>query len=177
MEQVAAHLLGEMPVLASERAHHVGVADVLQPETVGEVGRDRRRQRLPEADPIVLVEAEGEGDAVVPRPAGMVVLWRRHASMLLGGQRVVSREGHLALDGVGHLGELILEAMGVVVPCDAATLPGLRIARFGALPAALQRMLSLIVERRVLVGLPHLKVVDFFHHRLPESNPRVNKPV
>jgi hypothetical protein len=34
-----------------------------------------------------------------------------------------------------------------------------------------------LVERWVLVDLPHLKVVDFFYHRLPEPNPRINKPV
>jgi hypothetical protein len=89
---------------------------------------------------------------------------------------------------VGHLGEFVLlEAMGssgVVVLCDTAALQRLRIARFRALPIAPRRMLRLIVnamlplfKRGVLVDLPHLKVVDFFHHRLPESNPRVNKPV
>jgi hypothetical protein len=67
MHQMAANLLAEMPVLVPERAHHVGVADLLQPKTVSEVGRDGRREWLGYADSVVLVEAEGEGDATVPR--------------------------------------------------------------------------------------------------------------
>lgn len=66
---MATHLLAEMPVLASERTHHVGITDLLQPETVGEVGREGRRERLGDAHPVVLVEAEGEGHTTVPRPA------------------------------------------------------------------------------------------------------------
>lgn len=65
MHQMATHLLAEMPVLASE---HVGVTDLLQPKTVGEVGRETRWERLSDAHPVVLVEAESEGHAAVPRP-------------------------------------------------------------------------------------------------------------
>jgi hypothetical protein len=34
-----------------------------------------------------------------------------------------------------------------------------------------------LVEGRVLVLLPHLQVVDFFHHWLPETHPGVDEPV
>lgn len=34
-----------------------------------------------------------------------------------------------------------------------------------------------LVESWKLVHLPHLKVVDFFHHRLPQSNPCIDEPV
>ena len=66
MEQMAADLLGEVPVLASERGHRVGVADVLQSETVREVERQRRRKGVGDVGPVVvvvLVKAKGEGDA------------------------------------------------------------------------------------------------------------------
>jgi hypothetical protein len=37
----------EAPVLASKRAHHIGcVADVLEPETVGKVGREARSRSV-----------------------------------------------------------------------------------------------------------------------------------
>ena len=104
MKQVATNLLCEMPVLASERAHHVGVIHILQSETVGEVGRERGWKRLGEADPIVLVKTEGEGDAAVPRPteagtdsADLLVLWRCHAVLR---RESVVREAHLTRYGV-----------------------------------------------------------------------------
>jgi len=63
MNQMATDLLAEMPVLVSKRAHHVGVADLLQPKTVSKVGREGRRERLGHADSVILVETKGEGDA------------------------------------------------------------------------------------------------------------------
>lgn len=133
MHQMATNnLLGEVPILASKRAHRVGcVADVLEPKTVGKVGRERSRARLGDADLVVLVKTEGQGDAAVPRPseaaAQMVVLRRREGMLVAGGQTVVS-EGHLSLDGRRHLGELVREAVrsrDVVVPRNAAALPKL----------------------------------------------------
>jgi hypothetical protein len=192
MHQMATNnLLGEVPVLASERAHNVGrVADVLKPETVGEVGRERRQERLGHADLVVLVKSEGEGDAAAPRPAKaaahMLLLRGREAMLMRRGQSVV-RKAHMSLDRGGHLGELVREAMrsrDIVVPRDAAALPELRIRRIRGLPAAVRRMLDLVmhalpalVESWMLVHLPHLKVVDFFHHRLPQPNPCIDEPV
>lgn len=71
MHQMATNnLLSEVPILATKRAQHVGcVADVLEPETVGEVGRERSWDGLGDADLVILVKAEGQGDATVPRPA------------------------------------------------------------------------------------------------------------
>lgn len=107
------------------------------------------------------------------------MVWRR--------QPIVCK-GYLSLlNRVGHLGELICKALGrrdVVVPSDAAALAELRVGRIRGLSTALGRMLGLVmqrvlalVENRVFVHLPHLEVVDFFHHWLPKTNPCINKPV
>lgn len=91
------------------------------------------------------------------------------------------------LDGVGHLGEIIWEALRRrdVVPSNAAAaLAKLRIRRIRGLPAALRGMLGpvmhgvlALVESWVFVHLPHLEVVYFFHHWLPQPNPCIDKPV
>jgi hypothetical protein len=191
MHQMATNnLLGEAPVLASERAHHVGcVADVLEPETVGKVGREGGREPLSDADLVVVVEAEGEGDSAVPRPAEaaahMLVLRRGNAGVMRRGLPII-RDAHLSLDG-GHLGELIRDAMrsrDVVVSRDTAALPELRVRRIRGLLTAFRRMLGLVMhvvlallESWMLVHLPHVKVVDFFHHRLPQPNPCIDEPV
>jgi hypothetical protein len=88
---------------------------------------------------------------------------------------------------MGHLGELIGKSLGrrdVVVPRDAAALAKLRVGRVRRLSTALERMLGLVmqhvlalVENRVFVHLPHLKVVDLFHHWFPKTNPCIYKPV
>lgn len=67
MHQMATDLLAEMPVLSSKRAHHVGVTDLLQPKTVGKVGKEGCWELLGNADLVVLVEAKGEGDTTVSR--------------------------------------------------------------------------------------------------------------
>jgi hypothetical protein len=107
------------------------------------------------------------------------MVWRRQP---------IVREGDLTLlDGVGHLGELIREALrgrDGVVPSDAAALTELGIRRIRGLPTALRRMLGLVVHSMLalfkswmLVDLPHLEVVDFFHHRFPQSDSCIDKPI
>jgi len=66
---MATDRLAKMPVLTSKRAHHVGVADLLQAETVGKVGREGCWEWLGDANPVVLVESKGEGHTTIPRPA------------------------------------------------------------------------------------------------------------
>lgn len=198
MEQMAAHLLGEVPVLASERGRHrVGVAHVLQPEPVREVERKRRREGLGDVGPVVLVEAEGEGDAAAApgaaRAFGLLVGVRQCNAVVVvvlrGHPATVVREAHLSRHVVGHRGELALDVpmcgVGAAVLRHAAALPLVRVRRIGGPPAAVRRMLLglllhaelILVGGRALVPLPHLQVVDFFHHWLPESNPCVYEPV
>ena len=118
-QMVAADLLGEMPVLAGERPHHVGLAHVLEPEAVGEVERESGRKRLGDVGPVVLVvKAEGEGDTAVGSSAtdagadAFSLLWVRQSEAGVRGQPIV-REAHLACwHVVGHLGELVLDVPG-----------------------------------------------------------------
>jgi hypothetical protein len=137
-----------------------------------------------------MVMAEGEGDATVARraeaAAHMLVLRRRKARVMRRGQPVI-HEAHLSLDGGGQLGELVREAMrsrDVVVSRDTAALAELRVRRIRGLLTAFRRMLGLVMhvvlallESWMLVHLPHVKVVDFFHHRLPQPNPCIDEPV
>jgi hypothetical protein len=193
MHQMATHLLAEMPVLVSERAHHVGVADLLQPKTVSEVGREGLREWLGNTDSVVLVEAKGEGDATVPRTTNathwpcLLVVLRRSEAVVCRRQPIVCKGYLPLLNRVGHLGELICKTLGrrdVVVPSEAAALAEMRVGRIRGFSTALRRMLGLVmqhvlslVENRVFVHLPHLEVVDFLHHWLPKTNPCINKPV
>lgn len=107
---------------------------------------------------------------------------------MLRRRQAIVCEGDLPLlDGVGHLGELIREALrgrDGVVPSDAAALAELGVGRIGGLPAALRRMLGLVmhsalalVKGWMLVDLPHLEVVDFFHHRFPQPDSCIDKPI
>ena len=115
-QMVAADLLGEMPVLAGERPHHVGLAHVLEPEAVGEVERESGRKRLRDVGPVV-VKAEGEGDTAVGSSAAdagadaFSLLWVRQSEAGVRGQPIVC-EAHLAWHVLGHLGELVLDVPG-----------------------------------------------------------------
>ena len=113
-QMVAADLLGEMPVLAGERPHHVGLAHVLEPEAVGEVERESGRKRLGDVGPVVLVvKAEGEGDTTVGSSAAdaFSLLRVRQSEAVVRGQPIVC-EAHLAWHVLGHLGELVLDVPG-----------------------------------------------------------------
>ena len=118
-QMVAADLLGEMPVLAGERPHHVGLAHVLEPEAVGEVERESGRKRLGDVGPVVLVKAEGEGDTSVgsrataakPDADAFSLLRVRQSKAVVRGQPIVC-EAHLAWHVLGHLGELVLDVPG-----------------------------------------------------------------
>jgi len=65
---MATDLLAKMPVLTSKRAHHVVIADLLQTETVGKVGREGHWEWFGDANPVVLVESKGERHTAIPRP-------------------------------------------------------------------------------------------------------------
>jgi len=65
---MATDLLAKMPVLTSKRAHHVVIADLLQTETVGKVGREGHWEWFSDANPVVLVESKGERHTAIPRP-------------------------------------------------------------------------------------------------------------
>lgn len=189
MEQMATDLLGEMPVLTTKWAHHVGITNVLQSETMGKIERKRGRKGLSNVSSvIVLVKAKGEWDTASIRgttganEVRLVVV--RHRDAVMRGEPVVC-EAHLTGDVMGHLGEAVLDVPGggdAVIPGHAATLSLQRVWWITGLPAAVRRMLGvlhgeLILVKRRILQLPHLEVVNFFNHWLPEPNPCIDKPV